>query len=495
MAGSVGTALAAVALDPAAATPLHRQLYDALRSAVLSGHLVPGMRLESTRSMAADLGVSRNTVMSAFEQLLAEGYLEGRVGAGTFVSRTLPDDALRARRSPSPASAPASRPPGVSRRGAPLIGTPVTLARPGTPHAFRPGMPAFDAFPFEVWSRYVVRRWRNPATDLLGYGDAAGYRPLREAIARHLAVARGVRCDAGQVVIVAGSQQALDLAARVLLDPGDAVWIEEPGYLGARAALAAAGAQLVPVPVDAEGLDVTAGAALQRHAVMAYVSPSHQYPLGVTMSLSRRLALLEWARAAGAWVLEDAYDSEYRYAGRPLAALQGLDGDGRVIYLGTFSKVMLPSLRIGYLVLPPDLVDAFVAARSVADRHSPSVEQAALADFIVDGQLDRHIRRMRMLYAERQAALIDAAKRDLRGVLDVPASDAGMHVVGWLPAGADDVAASASAAANRVEAPALSQYYLGAAERPGLVLGYAAVPANEARAAVRRLAVALGGKG
>ena len=332
---------------------------------------------------------------------------------------------MRARRSPPPASAPAPRQRGVSHRGATLIGTPVTLAGAGTSRAFRPGMPAFDGFPFEEWSRYVARRWRNPATDLLGYGDAAGYRPLREAIARHLAVARGVRCDAGQVVIVAGSQQALDLAARVLLDPGDAVWIEEPGYLGARAALAAAGAKLVPVPVDAEGLDVAAGVALQRAAAMAYVSPSHQYPLGVTMSLSRRLALLEWARAAGAWVLEDDYDSEYRYAGRPLAALQGLDGDGRVIYLGTFSKVMLPSLRLGYLVLPPDLVDAFVAARAIADRHSPSVEQAALADFIVDGQLDRHIRRMRMLYAERQAALVDAAKRELAGVLDVPASDAG----------------------------------------------------------------------
>ena len=224
---------------------------------------------------------------------------------------------------------------------------------------------------------------------------------------------------------------------------------------------------------------------------MVYVSPSHQFPLGVTMSLSRRLALLEWARTAGAWVLEDDYDSEYRYAGRPLAALQGLDGDGRVIYLGTFSKVMLPSLRLGYLVLPPDLVDAFVAARSVADRHSPTVEQAALADFIEDGQLERHIRRMRMLYAGRQAVLIDAAKRELSGLLDLTPSDAGMHLVGWLPDGADDRVTSNRALERGVEAPALSNYYVDTPTRAGLVLGYSAVPAKAARAAVRRLATAL----
>ena len=489
---SAGTAIAAVALDPSAGGPLHRQLYDALRGAVLSGHLAPGTRLASTRAMAQELGVSRNTVMAAFDQLLAEGYLEGRVGAGTFVTRMLPDDALRARRAAPLPPAISARDRGVSERGRALMATQVTQTRVGIPRAFRPGMPAFDAFPLEEWARYVSRRWRTPSPELLGYGDAAGYGPLRQAIAQHLAVARGVRCDAGQVVIVAGSQQALDLAARVLLDPGDAVWIEDPGYMGARAALAAAGAHIVPVPVDREGLDVSAGVARRADAAMVYVSPSHQFPLGVTMSLSRRLALLEWARTAGAWVLEDDYDSEYRYAGRPLAALQGLDSDGRVIYLGTFSKVMLPSLRLGYLVLPPDLVDAFVAARSVADRHSPTVEQAALADFIEDGQLERHIRRMRMLYAGRQAVLIDAAKRELGGLLDLTPSDAGMHLVGWLPDGVDDRAASARAAENGVEAPALSNYYIDAADRAGLLLGYAAVPAKAARAAVRRLAAALG---
>jgi GntR family transcriptional regulator/MocR family aminotransferase len=488
---SAGTALAAVALDPSAPAPLHRQLYAALRGSVLSGHLAPGARLASTRAMALELGVSRNTVMAAFDQLLAEGYLEGRIGAGTFVTRTLPDDALRARQTPPLASTSMQRSRGISKRGAALMATPVTQARAGAARAFRPGMPAFDAFPTEEWSRYVARRWRAPSPELLGYGDAAGYQPLRVAIAQHLAVARGVRCDPGQVVIVAGSQQALDLSARVLLDPGDAVWIENPGYPGARAALVAAGARLVPVPVDDQGIDVAAGVALEPEAVMAYVSPSHQFPIGATMSLARRLTLLERARSAGAWVLEDDYDSEYRYGGRPLAALQGLDGDGRVIYLGTFSKVMLPSLRLGYLVLPPDLVDAFVAARAVADRHSPSVDQAALADFIEDGQLERHVRRMRMLYAERQAVLIEAARRELGGLLEVAPSDAGMHLVGWLPDGVNDRDASARAADKNVEAPPVSQYYIGPADRSGLVLGYASVAAKESRAAVRRLAAAL----
>ena len=258
---SAGTAIAAVALDPSSGAPLYRQLYDALRGAVLSGHLAPGTRLASTRAMAQELGVSRNTVMAAFDQLLAEGYLEGRVGAGTFVTRMLPDDALRARRAALQPPANLARDRGVSARGSALMATQVTQTRTGVPRAFRPGMPAFDAFPLEEWARYVSRRWRTPSPELLGYGDAAGYGPLRQAIAQHLAVARGVRCDAGQVVIVAGSQQALDLAARVLLDPGDAVWIEDPGYMGARAALAAAGAQIVPVRVDREGLDVGAGIA------------------------------------------------------------------------------------------------------------------------------------------------------------------------------------------------------------------------------------------
>jgi GntR family transcriptional regulator/MocR family aminotransferase len=486
-----GSAIAAVALDPASKLPMHRQLYEALRAAVLSRDLPAGARLSSTREMSASLGVSRNTVMTAFEQLLAEGYLEGRVGSGTFVTKTLPDDVLRARdATAAPSRTPASGARRLSSRGATLVALPATVSGPGTSLAFRTGLPALDAFPFEVWSRYVARRWRRASHDLLGYADSAGHAPLREAIAQHLAHARGVRCEAAQVVIVSGSQQALDLSARLLLEPGDEVWMEEPGYHGARAALAGAGARLVHVPVDGEGIDVAAGLACAPRAALAYVSPSHQYPLGVTMSLTRRLALLDWARTVGAWILEDDYDSEYRYTVRPLAALQGLDTDGRVIYMGTFSKVMLPSLRLGYLVLPPDLVDVFTRARAVADRHSPSVEQAALSDFILDGELDRHIRRMRMLYASRQHALVDAAAAELGGLLDVKPSPTGMHLVGTLASGTDDVALSQRASALRVEAPALSLYYARPTSATGLVLGYAAVPEDEMRPAARRLAAA-----
>lgn len=481
-----------ISLQPAPGYPLHKQLYDRIREAVLSGGLPPGTRLPSTRALATELGVSRNTVMTAFGQLLAEGYIQGKLGSGTYVTRTLPDETLRTRRSVTPAAlAPSDRGRSLSRRGQQLVKPRVTAARIGPPIPFRAGTPAIDEFPLDVWSRMLARRWRDATPDLLTYGDPAGHRPLREAIVRYLALARGVRCVAERVVIVSGSQQALDLAARLLLDPDDEVWVEDPGYLGARAALTGSGAKAVSVPVDQEGLIVEVGVERAPHAAMTYVTPSHQFPLGVTMSLSRRLALLAWARDAKAWILEDDYDSEYRYAGRPLAALQGLDVDGRVIYLGTFSKVMLPSLRIGYMVLPPDVVDAFISARAVVDRHSPSVEQAALADFIDEGHFERHIRRMRMLYADRQAALIDAAGKHLGGLLQVEPHAAGMHVVGRLPEGADDVALSEAARMQRVEATPLSGYYLSEAPAPGFVLGYAAIPERPIRAAVTRLATAM----
>lgn len=481
-----------LSVDEEATEPLFRQLYERLRAAVLAGELRPGTRLPSTRALAAALGVSRNTVMAAFEQLLAEGYLEGRVGAGTYVTHTLPDELLTLRQRMRPVeAAPGSAKP-LSRRGKMLTATPVSYSRAaGPPRAFRIGVPAADAFPFELWSRLVARRWRIAPHELLGYGEPAGYRPLREAIAAYLAVARGVRCDAGQVVIVGGSQQALDLAARLLLDDGDAVWMEEPGYQGARAAFRGAGARVVAVPVDGEGLDVAAGSALCPDAAMAYVTPSHQFPLGVTMSLSRRLALLEWAQRAGAWILEDDVSSEYRYAGRPLEALQGLDRGGRVIYAGTFSKVLAPAIRLGYVVVPPDLVDAFTAARAVSDRHSPSVDQAALADFMEAGHFERHVRRMRALYAERQAALVAACGRELDGLLDVRAADAGMHLAGRLPTGADDAACSAAALDAGIEAAALSRYCVGAPASPMLLLGYTVVPADDALPAVRTLAGAL----
>jgi GntR family transcriptional regulator/MocR family aminotransferase len=325
----------------------------------------------------------------------------------------------------------------------------------------------------------------------LSYGDPAGYRPLREAIAEYVIAARGVRCSAEQVIVVAGSQQGLDLAARVLLDVGDTAWLEDPGYIGARGALKSAGADVVPVPVDSEGLNVAEAVSRYPLARLVYITPSHQYPLGVTMSLPRRLALLEWAQRAGAWVLEDDYDSEYRYTGRPLPALQGLDTENRTVYLGTLSKTLFPSLRLGYLVVPPDLVDTFIAAKALADRHAPSVEQAVLTDFITQGHFARHIRRTRVLYAQRQAALVDAATRELTGLLEISPAEAGMHLVGYVPEGVDDQAVSQQAAAHKVEAPALSSYALMPLRRGGLLLGYAAVDERVIREGVRRLAAAL----
>lgn len=343
-----------------------------------------------------------------------------------------------------------------------------------------------------LWSRLVARRWRDESIGLLNYGPAAGYMPLREAIAAYLGPSRGVQCKPDQIVIVSGTQQALDLAARVLLDPGDSVLVEEYCYSAARAALIGAGARLVPVKVDDAGLDIFQVAS-SPNAPVAYVTPSHQYPLGVTMSLARRLALLDWANRTSAWILEDDYDSEYRYVARPLAALQGLDKSGRVIYIGTFSKVLFPSLRIGYMVVPSDLVDAFARARAAVGWCCPFIDQAVLADFINEGHFTRHIRRMRAIYAERQEALIAALHREAGDLLQVARTDAGIHVIGFLPDHIDDRAVAAEAAARDIVAHPLSVFYLGEAAlaKGGLVLGYGAYNVRQLREAANKLAAAL----
>ncbi|HYG82269.1 MAG TPA: PLP-dependent aminotransferase family protein, partial [Pyrinomonadaceae bacterium] len=331
--------------------PIYRQIYEGLRSAILSGQFGAQAALPSTRALAAQLGVSRLTVVSAYEQLLAEGYVEGKVGSGTYVASSLPEELLQIRDNDSQQPAAASQMKGqkLPRRVPRLVAaTTPRLRVPEARHscAFQHGMPAVDEFPFSVWSRLASRRLRNPPRDLLGYGDAAGYRPLREAVAAYLRSARAVRCDADQVIITAGTQQALYLTTQVLLDAGEAAWVEEPCYPGTRGALSLAGARIVHVPVDGEGFNLAAALGREKRARVAYVTPSHQFPLGVMMSLGRRLALLEWASCAGAWIVEDDYDSEYRYAGRPLASLQGLDKEGRVIYIGTFSKTIFPALRL-----------------------------------------------------------------------------------------------------------------------------------------------------
>jgi len=482
--------------DNPCAVPLYRQIYEAVCRSILSGEFNRGMQLPATRQLAKELGVSRMTVVNAYDQLLAEGYIEGRTGAGTFVASTLPDAMLRVEEVHSSHRQEPDQPRNhtLSRRGKWLASTSVKTLRvqaDSDNYAFQNGMPAVDEFPFRVWSQIASRRLRNPPRELLGYGDPAGYLPLRAGLAAHLKSARAVRCDASQVIIVAGSQQALDLTARVLLDPDDVAWVEDPCYPGAHNTLLSAGAQVISVSVDKEGFDLADALKRSRNARLVYVTPSHQFPLGVTMSLSRRLALLEWAKRSGAFVIEDDYNSEYRYAGRPLASLQGLDKDGRVIYVGTFSKTIFPSLRLGCHVVPKDLTDAFIAARALVDRHSPLLDQAILADFINEGHFARHIRRMRSLYAERQQVLVEAAQRDLKGLLEVAPAEAGMHLVGWLPKKTSDKAASEKAARYGVEAAPLSAYSTNPLPRGGLVLGYTAVNAKQIRDGVRRLAQAL----
>jgi GntR family transcriptional regulator/MocR family aminotransferase len=477
------------ALDRSSPTPLHRQLYDHLRREILAGRLPSGQRLPPTRSFADQLGVSRNTVVSAFDQLLAEGYVEGRVGSGTYVAASIPDDVLEVastRRAPQAGG----RVRGLSKRGCRLAGLSLdTGVRDALP--FRTAVPDLVHLPLSAWAKIARRLLRRPPTDLLTYGDARGYEPLRRALAAHVAATRGVVCSPDQVLIVSGSQQGLALIANVLLDPGDSAWIEDPGYVGSRATLTTAGIEPLPVPVDDEGLDVDWARGHHPEARLTYVTPSHQFPTGVIMSLARRLRLLDWAQRTDAWIVEDDYDGEYRYGGMPLESLQGLDRGQRVLYLGTLSKVLFPSLRLGYLVVPRDLVDAFCAAKVLADRHPPSLDQAILADFIDEGHLGRHIRRMRALYRARQEALLSALGQHLDGLLEASVTDTGMHLVAWLPPEVDDRAATAAAAARGLVAPAISAYSLAHAPRGGLVLGFAAFDGSQIEAGTRRLAMAL----
>jgi GntR family transcriptional regulator/MocR family aminotransferase len=480
--------LPALTLEAASPTPLHRQIYFEIRNAILDGRLRPGTRLPASRALARDLSVSRNTVTTAFDQLIAEGYVEARTGAGSFVPAHLPHDQIaygatttkRAGGLPTPGLAP-------SKRASRLISM---AGEPTSRQPFSPGLPEVDLFPFKEWARLLGRHWRRPAMkDLTGTAPGGDSR-LCTAVADYLATARAVFCRPEQVIITAGSRQALDLAARVLIDPGDAVWIEEPGYWPTAAVLGAAGARLTPVPVDEEGLSIEEGLMLSPKPRLICISPSHQYPLGVTMSLGRRLELLETARAVGSFVLEDDYDSEYRYAGRPLAALQGLDQGGHVIYLGTFSKVMFPGVRLGYMVVPDHLLDAFLKVRTLIDAHPSSIAQAALADFIEEGHLAGHIRRMRPLYAERQAMLIQALE-PARDRLTLTPASAGMHVVGKLDRRIDDRAIARLAADLGVQAPALSNYFQDTPNASGLVLGYAGVRTDIIERAAAKLVEAV----
>lgn len=485
-----------VRLDRDAAAPLHRQIYDSLRNDILTGVLSPGRRLAASRVLAEHLGVSRNTILEAVAQLTAEGYLTSAVGSGTFVAKDLPEDLLElggsslaptAGSGAGDTSGYGRESPRLSRRGEALRGwAPGPEVRRGMP--FQLGRPALDLFPWQTWSRLVARCSRDLDREALDYSDAAGLPRLREILATNLRNRRGLDCTADQVLIVRGSQQGLDLAARVLLDAGDPVWMEDPGYPAARAAFAAGGGVEIPVPVDRHGLDVEAGCARESKPRLVYVTPSHQYPLGVTMSLPRRLELLRWAREVDAWIIEDDYDSEYRFSGHPLASLAGLDGGRHVIYMGTLSKVVFPALRLGYLVVPPAAVDAFRGARHACDRNTGILEQEVLVAFFQEGHFDRHVRRMRRVYAERQDVLHRALAHHLGDEIELQTTPAGLHDLGWLRRHQNDAEIADQAAEVGVHAGALSRYCAEARLPPALLFGYGGFPPETLTAAVERLA-------
>ncbi|MBV8370991.1 MAG: PLP-dependent aminotransferase family protein [Candidatus Eremiobacteraeota bacterium] len=464
--------------DRASPAALHRQLASHLRDAILAGELGGGTRLHASRTLAQQLGVSRNTVTQALDQLVAEGYLETRVGAGTYVATGLTPRARGA--------SVAAEPPRISARAQRLL--PAQDADGGSePALFRPGIPDLTLFPDAVWRR-VANRWLD-ASETRGYGDALGFRPLREAIATHLRQTRGVTLGARNVVVTEGTRAALALIADVLLDPDDPVAVEDPGYGAVRDAVAAAGGRIVPVGVDEDGFDV---ARAPQDARLAYVTPSHQYPTGVVMGLRRRLELLAWARAANAYVIEDDYDAEFRYDGAPLPALQGLDpaaGSGqaaRVLYVGTFSKTLAPGLRVAWIVVPDALLDAFAAARAVTSGGPAYPLHAALAAFVGEGHFALHVRRASARYRERRDALAGALEHRLGGALRVQGAATGLHVCARFEG--DDVAVARAAAAHGVVTPALSRYALDGRGPSGLVLGFAAGGPVAIEAAAERLA-------
>jgi GntR family transcriptional regulator/MocR family aminotransferase len=485
-----------ISLDFSKKTPMYRQLYDWFRDAIVSGQLSPGERVPSTRALAAELKISRLPVLSAFEQLHAEGYLETLVGSGSMVSQSVPDDATRPTTTARKVSARQKSPRKMSRLAAAALSI-QPQQWPATLGPFRASLPALDHFPMGIWSKLVARHSSSPVKHLMAYGDIMGYMPFREAIAEYLGAARAVRCTPDQVMVVTGSQQGLQLCAKVLFNPGDPIWMEEPGYPGAHQAFTAAGVRLCPIPADHQGLSVKEGLRRCRLAKGAYLTQSHQYPSGTTMSAARRLEILQWAARTRAWIMEDDYDSEFRFDSRPIGALQGLDTDSTVIYIGTFSKVLFPALRLGYVVIPSDMVAAFSAVRETADLFSSTLYQAVLTDFIKEGHFARHLRRMRTLYMERRSVLVDAIQSELPDMLQVIGAEAGMHLVVLLPPGIDDRDVARRAAKNGLSVLPLSMCYLKnpchlkKPSRGGLILGYGGTNAQEIQDGVKTLKASL----
>ena len=473
-----GALLTRIVIDRSSRAPLFRQIEDQLRGAILAGSLSGGTRLPASRALSVELGVSRQTVVQVLESLAAEGFLEMRRGSGTFVATTIPQHV--------PQRVPSTVAPGMPGNAAPrvsLLGSRFGAAEVDfvsrENRLFLPNSPAYDQFPFALWQKYVNRQARQAYRGNMGYGDPAGHAPRRRAIAEYLALHRSDACDPDQIVITPGGHAAFMVAALMLTDPGDGLLFEDPGPLIARNLFESLGRKLVHVPVDDEGMDFEATVARGGGERLAFVMPSRQHPLGRTMSLARRLRLLDWANANEAWILEDDYDSEFRYTGRPLPSIRSIDRSGRVIYVGTFSKALFPALRLGYLVLPPALVGMFRNAIALMLRSVPLAAQMALAGFIADGHFASHLRRMRELYAERRQAFLVAAARSGAGLFEVDMPDSGMNVIAWLQEGRNDRDLAQRAVEAGVHAYPLGEYGAQPLPRPGLLLGFTGVAPHQ----------------
>jgi GntR family transcriptional regulator/MocR family aminotransferase len=480
----------AIVLDHQSETPLHQQLYDELRQAILTGRVLPRQKLPSTRWLAQSLGISRTTATQSYDRLQSEGYLETTVGAGTYVCAQLPDDLMQSISIPTLArSQPLTVP--LSRYGATLAQMPFTLQpEPDLPINFRFGQPALTAFPLKLWRKLLSRRccaeprWLDYATDFQGYF------PLRQAISQYLCHSRAVQCQPEQIVITNGTQQGLDLILRLLIEVGDAIAIEDPGYLSARRIFQSHGAKLIPIPVDAFGLVVEQ--LVQPTIRLVYVTPSHQFPTGATLSLPRRLELLTWAQQTGGLILEDDYDSEYRYGDRPIPALQGLDRNNSVLYLGTFSKVLFPALRIGYLVLPLTLVELFARAKWLHDRQLPMLEQQVLTDFISEGYLESHIRKMRSRYDRCRRVLVQELNAQFGDRVAIFGEKAGIHLMVRLHTQLSNEAVIERAAKVGVGLISAQSQYLGPGGSGEFIFGYGELNETPIQIGVQRLAQVIG---
>lgn len=482
-----GVLLQSIVIDRSAPNTVSAQICNGLREMILTGALGPGERLPATRTLAAEFGVARTTIVDCFDRLLAEGLIETRVGAGTFVSGALG--------SQRPAVAPARpAPPAMSARLANSMASATSqfmLRLQHEPRPFTTAMPAYDAFPMAQWARLSGKHWRRNRNMVLGYPDPNGLPALRKAVAWHLRVNRGIDCDFEQVFIVAGAQQGFQLIAASLIDPGDKVWFENPGAIGARNSLVLHGADLVPVPVDENGLDVEHARAVAPQFKLAFVTPSHQQPLGAKMSLERRFALLKAAAEAGAFIIEDDWDGEFCFAGPPLPTLKGIDQTGRVIYVGTFSKSLFPALRLGFLLAPPALADHVRRSLEAFSPGVPTALQGIVADFITEGFFATHIRRMRKLYAERFQLLYDGVRTQLAEDLDIVPTETGLHTIAFLRDGLDAGRVAAAAARRGVTVAPIDRFCIGPYPRQGLVLGFSGFTGPQIEAGIRLLGEAL----